>query len=92
MQLNLKKTTQTIEREPTYLDDARKKELEQIFTNSKNYHHKLYEGRPDLDEQLLGKKNFEEKAKNKNSVSHYHIVSNLSSEQHAQVVSYNGIN
>ena len=50
MKLNIKKPGQTIEQEIAYMDDGAKRELEQIFSNSKNYHNKLYEGRPDLDE------------------------------------------
>ena len=50
----------------------------------------MYEDR--YEQKLFGGKKYGEVKKNMNSVSDYHILSNLTAEQHAEGMSYDGVN
>ena len=58
--------------------------------NSRPIHANQFENRPSLDESWKGVKTFEGKSKNANSVDDFHILSNLTKEQEAGKISYDG--
>lgn len=70
--------------EPKYFDDAQKQELVEKFANSDKpiMAEQMKKDRPIVDETPAGVKTYNSVRKNANSVADYHILSNLTNEQH----------
>jgi len=78
-------------REPTYFDDFNKRELEQIFSNTKTEYQRLHDERPTLEDIKIGVKLIDGVRKNQNSVADYNILSNLSTDELALGLAYDGV-
>ena len=69
----------------------RKRELEVAFLKGKNPMRPMLYETPNWDDKTEGVKIFDDWLKNNNSVGDYHILSNLTKDQHDSGFSYNGV-